>query len=267
MADEKEVTYQEVLNDVTDFVMLMREQGCREIEVSPEAMELAPVAVGAAPLPAVSPTADVSAPAASPPATSAAEAPPAASQGPDSLGLIASEIKRCSACRLHAAGRVRTVPGQGKSEQPDVMFVGGPPDADEEAQGEAAAGGAGELLTKMIGAMGYGRDEVFITNVCKCRPPSGRNPTPPELDGCLPYLKRQVKLVKPKVIVVFGAAALNGMIDLPPGSGGIAQMRGQWLRFEGIGVMPTYSPAHLTDHPADKRAVWQDLQEVMRVLG
>jgi uracil-DNA glycosylase family 4 len=270
MPEDTPVTYREVLDDVTDFVMLMREQGCREIELSAEALQLTPVAVTASPAPPPEASAStISAPPPSAPASAPAVAAPvtAPAAPADSLVMLESEFKACTTCRLHGAGRSQTVPGQGQGKTPELMFVCGAPDADEESQGTAAAGAPGDLLTKMIGAMGYSRDQVFITNVCKCRPPSDRLPTPAELAGCLPYLKRQITLLQPKVIVVFGSAALNGMIDLPPGSGGIAKMRGQWLRFEGIPVMPTYAPAHLHANPADKRPAWQDLQEVMRVLG
>ena len=159
--------------------------------------------------------------------------------------------------------RHNVVPGIGKLE-PDVMFIGEGPGADEDAQGLPFVGRAGELLTKMIAAMGYSREEVFIANVVKCRPPDNRKPTPQEMAACMPYLKRQVEIVKPKTIVALGATAVQGLLNT---TRGINALRGHWMEFQGIPVMPTFHPAYLLRMPVAKRDAWADLKLVMARLA
>ncbi len=186
------------------------------------------------------------------------------SQGVDvdmDLKKIAKTIGSCRKCSLHAT-RTHTVPGQGHP-RPELMFVGEAPGADEDEQGLAFVGRAGQLLTKMILAMGFQRDEVFIANILKCRPPDNRPPLPEEMETCLPYLKDQIRLLKPKVIVALGATAVRGLVGLE----GISKLRGNWVKFEGIDLMPTYHPAYLLRNPPAKKDVWMDLQEVLRRLG
>jgi DNA polymerase len=170
-------------------------------------------------------------------------------------------IAGCRKCSLHQT-RTRTVPGQG-NPAPEILFVGEAPGADEDEQGLAFVGRAGQLLTKMIQAMGFERDEVFIANILKCRPPDNRAPLPEEMETCLPYLKEQIRLLKPKVIVALGATAVRGLVGLE----GISKLRGNWLQFEGIDLMPTYHPAYLLRNPPAKKDVWLDLQEALRRLG
>ncbi len=143
------------------------------------------------------------------------------------------------------------------------MFIGEAPGADEDRQGLAFVGAAGQFLTKMIQAMGYSRDQVFIANVCKCRPPNNRTPTPPEMAACIPFLKRQIALIKPKYIVALGNTAILGLL----GKSGIMRLHGVWQEFEGIPLMPTFHPAYLLRAPAAKRDCWKDLQLVMAKLG
>lgn len=143
------------------------------------------------------------------------------------------------------------------------MFIGEAPGADEDEQGLAFVGRAGQLLTKMIAAMGYTREEVFIANICKCRPPNNRTPTFEEMAACIPFLKRQIAIVHPKVIVALGNTALLGLLGTP----GIMRLHGQWKKFEGIPLMPTYHPAYLLRLPAAKRDCWNDLKLVMKHLG
>ena len=143
------------------------------------------------------------------------------------------------------------------------MFIGEGPGADEDAQGIPFVGRAGELLTKMIKAMTFDRSEVYIANIVKCRPPENRNPSDEEAEVCIPFLKRQIELVNPKVIVLLGAVPLKYLM----GKTGISRMRGTWMEYKGIQVMPTYHPAYLLRNPGAKKDVWQDLQEVMSVLG
>jgi len=180
------------------------------------------------------------------------------------LAKIAAEIAVCTRCGLHA-DRTNTVPGQG-NPQPEILFVGEAPGKDEDEQGLAFVGRAGQLLTKMIEAMGFAREDVFIANINKCRPPDNRKPTREEMDTCLPFLKRQIATLKPKVIIAMGATAVEGLVPLPEGQT-ISKVRGQWLEFEGIPLMPTYHPAYLLRNPAMKRPVWDDLKTVLGLLG
>jgi DNA polymerase len=175
---------------------------------------------------------------------------------------IVSRVSGCTSCVLHES-RTKTVPGQG-SFNPEIMFVGEAPGADEDRQGKAFVGRAGQLLTKMIEAMGYTRDDVFIGNILKCRPPGNRKPLPGEMDTCLPYLREQIGILEPDVIIALGTTAVKGLFDVDTG---ITRMRGKWLTFEGIDVMPTYHPAYLLRNPAAKREAWEDLKAVLRHLG
>lgn len=188
--------------------------------------------------------------------------PRPAPSGPDTLEVIAAEIAACQACPL-AATRKNTVPGQG-ALNPDIMFVGEGPGADEDEQGLAFVGRAGQLLTKMITAMGYTREQVFIGNIVKCRPPGNRVPSPEEMAGCLPYLKRQIAIIRPKLIVCLGATAARGLVNetLP-----IGKARGHWREFEGIPVMLTFHPAYLLRDPRQKAPCWADLKAVLARLG
>ena len=187
---------------------------------------------------------------------------PSSSSGPDTLESLAAEIAACQLCAL-APTRLHTVPGQGRL-RPDIMFIGEGPGADEDEQGLAFVGRAGQLLTKMITAMGYTREEVFIGNIVKCRPPGNRVPTPEEMEGCLPYLKRQIAVIQPKLIVCLGATAARGLVQeaLP-----IGKARGQWRQFEGIPVMLTFHPAYLLRDPRKKTETWADLKTVLARLG
>jgi uracil-DNA glycosylase family 4 len=188
-------------------------------------------------------------------------APPKENTAPK-LAVISAEISHCTKCGLHKT-RTNTVPGQGNNS-PEIMFVGEAPGADEDAQGLAFVGAAGQLLTKMIEAMGLSRDEVFIANILKCRPPDNRRPTPEEMQTCIPYLKEQIKTLKPRVIVALGATAVHGLLAVDTG---ISKLRGQWHKFEGIDVMPTFHPAYLLRNPTTKREAWEDLKSVLRHVG
>jgi DNA polymerase len=143
--------------------------------------------------------------------------------------------------------------------------VGEGPGEDEDIQGLAFVGRAGQLLTKMIEAMGYRRDEVFIANIVKCRPPGNRKPFPDEMAACLPYLKEQIALLKPRVIIALGATAVTGLLGSM--ATGISRLRGNWQSFGGIDVMPTFHPSYLLRTPSAKNAAWADLQAVLKKLG
>jgi len=183
----------------------------------------------------------------------------------DSLEIVASEIEKCTICSLHKV-RNNTVPGYGQTQRPDILFVGEAPGADEDEQGIPFVGRSGQLLAKMIEAMGYSRETVFIANINKCRPPDNRKPTPTEMKVCLPFLKRQIALLQPKVIVAMGATAVEGLVGIPKGVG-ITMVRGKWQKFEGIDLMPTFHPAYMLRNPNMKRPVWDDLKNVLRRLG
>jgi DNA polymerase len=177
--------------------------------------------------------------------------------------LRSEVIGDCRRCRL-CEGRTNLVFGVGSAEA-RLMFVGEGPGADEDRQGEPFVGRAGQLLDKIIVAMGLTRAAVYIANIVKCRPPDNRTPLPDEATTCLPFLEAQIAIIKPAVIVALGKTALEWLVgDL---KGGITQLRGRWFEHRGVPVMATFHPAYLLRSPAAKRPVWDDMQEVMRRLG
>lgn len=182
----------------------------------------------------------------------------------ETLDEIAAEIRKCQRCNLSET-RKNPVPGAGCINQPDILFIGEGPGADEDACGEPFVGRAGQLLTNMIAAMGYSRDEVFISNVIKCRPPENRTPKPDEMAACLPWLIQQTGLLKPKCIVSLGGAALCGLEGNP--NLRITKDRGIWRKFQGVPMMPTFHPAYLLRFPKAKREAWNDLKKVLEFLG
>ena len=196
-----------------------------------------------------------------------AAAPPPPSEGPSSMKLptlqaVRDDLGECTRCKLHK-GRHQIVFGAGASRA-RLMFVGEAPGEDEDLQGEPFIGKAGQLLTKMIEAMGLRRDDVYICNTVKCRPPNNRNPEPDELASCEPFLKGQLAAVRPEAIVTLGKFAAQALLrDQTP----ISRLRGEWHEYEGIPVMPTFHPAYLLRSPGEKGKVWSDLQAVMKKLG
>ena len=175
---------------------------------------------------------------------------------------IREEVSACTKCRL-SKSRTQPVFGVGNPNA-DLMFIGEAPGRDEDLQGEPFVGRAGQLLTDIIKAMKLSRDDVYIANVIKCRPPENRNPEPDELDACRPYIQRQVDEIQPKVIVTLGRFALQSLMEK---GYAISSVRGEWLDYRGIPVMPTYHPAYLLRTPAAKKDVWADMKKVMGVLG
>lgn len=202
-------------------------------------------------------------PSAAPPAT---PAPDAARLPIDEarrrLSLLAEEAAACTACRLHAQ-RTHSVFARGNPAA-DLVFVGEGPGFHEDQQGVPFVGPAGQLLDKMIAAMGYRPDDVYICNVVKCRPPENRTPEPDESRACGPFLVAQLEIVKPRAIVALGRCAAEGLSVMPPDGRG---WRGRWASWKGVDVMPTYHPAYLLRSPEQKRVVWEDLQKVMAKLG
>lgn len=180
----------------------------------------------------------------------------------DTLPRIREDIGDCTRCNLHK-GRTKIVFGTGNPNA-DLMFVGEGPGRDEDLSGEPFVGRAGKLLTDMIKAMGLQREDVYIANVVKCRPPENRLPEKDEIATCSPFLMRQIDTIKPKVICTLGSCSAQTLLQTTQG---ISRFRGEWFDFRGAKLMPTYHPAYLLRNPGAKPEVWKDLQKVMAVLG
>jgi DNA polymerase len=197
--------------------------------------------------------------------TEAAPAPAPASQPAAhalTLTVVREELGDCTRCKL-SGGRRNIVFGVGNPAA-DLVFVGEAPGADEDARGEPFVGVAGQLLDRMIAAMGFDRGDVYICNVIKCRPPYNRNPEPDEVAACEPFLKRQLAALKPRMIVALGKFAAQSLCRSQTP---ISRLRGNFHSYEGIQVMPTFHPAFLLRTPEAKRHTWADLQAVLAALG
>ena len=172
-------------------------------------------------------------------------------------------LRNCTRCKL-AKGRNKLVFGEG-NPQADLMFVGEGPGRDEDRQGRPFVGRAGQLLTRIIEAMGLTRQDVYIANIVKCRPPNNRNPEPDEVRACLPFLMRQIQLIQPKVICALGGVAFQTLMET---KAPISKFRGTLYPWrEGIHMIPTFHPAFLLRNPAKKREVWEDVQKIMAFMG
>ncbi|MDF1564975.1 MAG: uracil-DNA glycosylase [Deltaproteobacteria bacterium] len=248
--------------------------GLGRIPASGEPAAAAP-APAPAPTPAPAPRQAARAPTpGSEPRSARPEAPrgPGAGSGPqgyqhgvgsEALRAIRERLGDCERCGLHA-GRRNLVFGVGNPAA-DLVFVGEGPGAEEDRRGEPFVGRAGELLTKMIEAMGYSREQVYICNVVKCRPPGNRDPEPAEVAACEPFLKEQLAALQPKVIVGLGRFAVQSLLG--DYQARITRVRGRWATYAGVPLMPTLHPAYLLRNPAAKREAWQDLQAVMKRLS
>ncbi len=180
----------------------------------------------------------------------------------EALAAVRAEIGDCTRCKLHTLGRSQIVFGVGNPNA-DLMFVGEAPGADEDIQGIPFVGRAGQLLTKIIEAIELTRDDVYIANVIKCRPPQNRNPEPDEVETCEPFLFQQIDIIKPKVIVAlgkFGAQTLLRTLDP------ISRLRGRVFEYRGAKLVPTFHPAYLLRNPSSKREVWEDMKLVKTLL-
>ncbi|MEX2273460.1 MAG: uracil-DNA glycosylase [Vicinamibacterales bacterium] len=179
------------------------------------------------------------------------------------LASIRDDLGPCTRCKLHALGRKQIVFGTGNPNA-DLMFVGEAPGADEDEQGVPFIGRAGQLLTKIIESIGLSREDVYIANVIKCRPPGNRNPEPDEIAECEPFLLRQIQSVRPKVIVALGTFAAHALLhtDAP-----ISRLRGTFHDYQGARLLPTFHPAYLLRSPERKRDVWEDMKKVRAVLA
>jgi uracil-DNA glycosylase family 4 len=179
------------------------------------------------------------------------------------LCLVREDLGDCTRCRLSKQGRKQIVFGVG-NPRAELMFIGEAPGADEDQQGEPFVGRAGQLLNNMIKAMGLQREDVYIANIIKCRPPGNRTPERDECETCSPFLMRQIAVIKPKVIVALGAVAAKTLLAI---NAPMSELRGHWYDFRGTKLAVTYHPAFLLRDPRQKKETWKDLQMVMKDLG
>ncbi len=187
---------------------------------------------------------------------------PTLPESKETIEEIRLDIGNCVRCPLHE-GRTKIVHTTGNLAA-DLMFVGEAPGANEDAEGVPFVGRAGELLNKIIGSIGLKREDVLVGNVNRCRPPGNRTPTLPEAHTCRPFLKREIAVVRPKVIVVLGNTATQNLLDTKVG---ITKLRGEFQDYFGINVMPTFHPAYLLRDPSKKREVWEDMKKVRDFLN
>jgi DNA polymerase len=180
----------------------------------------------------------------------------------EALAAIREDIGDCTRCKLHTLGRQQIVFGVGNPDA-DLMFVGEAPGADEDIQGIPFVGRAGQLLTKIIEAIELKREDVYIANVIKCRPPGNRNPEPDEIEQCEPFLFRQIDSIKPKVIVTLGKFAAQTLLRTEEA---ISRIRGRVFDYRGAKLVPTFHPAYLLRNPSSKREVWEDMKLVRNLL-
>ena len=238
----------DLINQTIAALEEMKRNGVTHVEVSKETLE----ALGKSGVAAAVPSGKVVSARSDGTAASASE-----------LASIEARAKACTKCAELSRCRHSVVFGVG-SASAEIMFIGEAPGADEDAQGIPFVGRAGQLLTKIVEAMGYRREDVYIANIIKCRPPQNRTPEPDEVANCLPYVLSQIELIQPKVIVALGATALRALLDVHLG---ITKMRGHWYTFRDIPIMPTFHPAYLLRNPAAKREVWDDMKAVLDKLG
>jgi DNA polymerase len=197
------------------------------------------------------------------PATPRAPAMVSTARQPETLEAIRQEIGDCTRCKLHR-GRKTIVFGEGNAKAA-VLFVGEGPGFEEDQQGRPFVGAAGQLLTDIIEkGMRLRREDVYICNIVKCRPPGNRNPEPDEVEACIGFVKQQIRAIGPKVIVTLGNVPTQNLLNTKQG---ITKMRGVWQEYEGIPVMPTFHPSYLLRSPGEKKWVWVDIQNVLRKLG
>ncbi len=178
------------------------------------------------------------------------------------LRLLQKKVAVCTHCDELARQRHKTVFGVGHPA-PEICFVGEAPGADEDHQGEPFVGRAGQLLTRILQACHWTREDVYITNILKCRPPGNRNPQPAEVANCVPYLRKQLRIIQPRVICALGGVAAQTLLH---SAESIGKLRGRWHRWQGLPLLCTYHPAYLLRNPSQKRAVWEDMQVLMRFV-
>jgi DNA polymerase len=243
----------EIIADVRVHLEYLHALGVRAVELPPRGSSSRVV-------PAAPPSPARISEAAATPGQGAAPSLPAA---PSGLDILRKEIGDCTRCKLHK-GRKNLVYGEG-DPRAVLMFVGEGPGSEEDQQGRPFVGEAGQLLTDIIvKGMKLKREDVYICNIVKCRPPGNRNPEPDEVATCLPFLKGQIAAIKPAVIVTLGNVPTQNLLGIKDG---ITKVRGTWQTYEGIPVMPTFHPAYLLRNPGEKKLVWEDIKKVMERLG
>jgi DNA polymerase len=295
------VAYHQLLDGAIQHLQELKASGIRFVSLAPETLEALrqtrPASPSSRPLPLPAPTPRPVAPAPAKPtpiAPKPAAPQPALAQAlslplpgetpvpaaapalsPEAKAAAFAELRQralaCVRCPNLAAARKNVVFGVGDIDA-QLMFIGEAPGADEDTQGEPFVGKAGQLLTRIIQAMGLTRESVYIGNILKCRPDTpghasgNRKPTPEEMQTCIPYLHEQIDLIRPRVIVALGGTAVEGLLGKTIG---ITKLRGQWRTYRGIPLMPTYHPAYLlrNQSPSEKRRVWEDMLQVMEKLG
>jgi uracil-DNA glycosylase family 4 len=256
-----------LLDSVRDYLEQLAEEGLEGLPATAPTRTAAPKAAAPA-ASALAPDGISSrAAAASPPRPAPAPSDPLSRypglEKTATLEELRAFIGDCQRCKL-APLRTHLVFGVGNPHA-DLMFVGEAPGADEDARGEPFVGRAGQLLTDIIErGMGLRRADVYICNVIQCRPPDNRNPEPDEVAACEPFLMRQIDLVQPRAIVALGTFAVQALLKVKTP---ISRLRGNWQEVRGVKLMPTFHPAYLLRSPGEKRLVWQDIQEVMKLLG
>jgi uracil-DNA glycosylase family 4 len=259
--------YDQLLAATIQRLEILRESRVKYIPLDPDTVH----SIGTFPVAARMPTKAASPQSISTPVPSPAQPVAVESSKSQALDALAAQAKACVLCPHLAISRKSVVFGVGDINAP-LMFVGEAPGADEDIQGEPFVGRAGQLLTKMIQAMGLDRNKVYIANVLKCRPdmpansPGNRKPTPAEMNTCVPYLERQIDLIKPRVIVALGGTALEGLTRQ---ESKILSQRGKWMEYRNIPLMPTLHPAYLlrNENTATKRLAWEDMLQVMDKLA
>jgi len=182
---------------------------------------------------------------------------------PNDLPELEKTALRCTKCPDLVENRTQVVFGVGNPNA-QLMFVGEAPGRDEDIQGIPFVGRAGQLLTKIIVAMKMNRDDVYIANILKCRPPQNRNPLPTEMVNCTPYLEKQIDLIRPRILVALGSIAARALLQVPDS---IGKLRGKFYSYRGIPLMVTYHPAYLLRNPNEKKTVWEDMKKVMKFLA
>lgn len=188
--------------------------------------------------------------------------PRTAPEDPHALERLRNELAGCQRCKL-SHGRTHIVFGEG-NPQATLMFIGEGPGVEEDQQGRPFIGKSGELLTRMIQAIGLRREDVYITSIVKCRPPQNRDPEPEEIAMCVPFLRRQIEFIQPRLLCALGRVAAQTLLETTTP---ISQLRGHFHEYDGIKLMPTFHPAYLLRNPHDKRLAWEDLQSVQREYG
>jgi uracil-DNA glycosylase family 4 len=269
--------FRPLLDATIEHLDHLRQQGVRHVAIRRETLAalVEPPARQAIPAPPVASTSPIPARPATSPApaaavTSRASLPPAARAA--AFEDLSRRAMGCQRCPHLAASRKHVVFGVGDI-QAEILFVGEAPGADEDSVGEPFVGKAGELLTRIITAMGLTREKVYIANVLKCRPDTpgqfsgNRKPNPEEMETCLPFLQEQIELIQPKVMIALGATAIEGILGRSPIQ--VTKVRGQWMQFRNIPLMPTFHPAYLlrNESVSEKRKVWEDMLAVMERIG